>query len=112
MDLDKLKFVIQNEFKDHDYNGYDKEDMPDYSMMDEFDDTENGDEKIGWLETIGNIFLHPDIHPHHPDINPGPVMVCQKYQLDLYSRIYGLETIKSKDMKQFKASLKKLRKEK
>jgi len=51
------------------------------------------------------MIVHPNIHPHHSDINLGPMIVCMKFQLELYSRIYGLRVIDPKGIQELKAAL-------
>ena len=104
VDIDQLEILIQNE-------------NDNYHRSDDDDDDEEEEEEVdndrkGWLETIDNIQAHPNSHPHHPDLDSGPIMSCIKYQLDLYSRIYGLKAIESKDIQEFKAALKSFNKRK
>ena len=112
-DIDKTNLAIEIEF-DHDNNDT-------FSNEDEESNPEI--EKIGWAETIDNILRQEQMingngnddrimHPHHPDLIPGPIEVYGKYQLDLYSQIYGLEAINSIDLQEFKNLLKSFEKKK
>jgi hypothetical protein len=117
IDLDQLKILIQSKsnnnhpddnyndiYDDHDYNDDNGDDDEEEEEEDEDDNID--EEKKGWLVTIDNMQVHPNIHPHHPDLNPGPIMACLKHQLDLYSSIYGLKAIDSINIEEFKAGLK------
>ena len=106
VDIDKLQFIIENEYDNY-YDGYSGADNDDDDDDDDVNnDVNNKNERKGWLETIDNIISHPNSHPHHPDLNPGPILSCMKYQLDLYSQIYGLKAIESKDIQEYKNTLK------
>ena len=73
----------------------------------EEEDNDFQNEKIvAWTETIEYV-KRPDntLHPHHPDLYPGPLEVYTKFQLDLYSLIYGLNAINAKDIQEFKDRL-------
>lgn len=108
-DIDKTNLAIEIEF-DHDNND---------TSSDEDEESNPEIEKIGWAETIDNILRQEQMingngnddrimHPHHPDLIPGPIEVYGKYQLDLYSQIYGSKALNSIALQELKKLLKSL----
>ena len=70
VDTDKLESIIDCEYGDNDHGG------SDYEEEEEEDNDFQNEKIVAWTETIEYLQRRDNtLHPHHPDLYPGPLEV-------------------------------------